>query len=449
MKISLLTSAVAALALAAGPVAAADGDLDPTFWGDGAVTLGGVGEYYTADVLAAPDGRLAVVATQWFEGDPRWSWRGIGDSSADPSYCAFEPPEGNGQAVALAAAFNHAGRLVVAGVASYSLGNQVAVARFLYPDCAVDTSFSGDGYFSVDLPGGDEQARAVAVDAANGLVIAGVQIQGSTRDLLVLRLDEDGELDSTFSSNGWLVLDPTEAALVDDVEAVAIDAQGRMLVGGTTYHGADGSNGDMIAARFLSSGQLDPSFSGDGLIRVPFDLDPSAPMDQLLDLSVDRRDGGIVLAGTAHGTSGWLAVLARLTADGALDASFGGDGRLAEALGQTTSEFRGIAIDQLGRVVAVGGADATTLDFLIARATRAGALDPVFSDDGWLRLPFDVGFWNVDRAMSVALQGDRIIAAGDIDTDNGSRIALVAVENTLFTDGFESGDLAEWSGAVP
>ena len=48
------------LSLSSGPLAAADGDLDPTFWSDGRVVLSGTGDYEVKAVLAAPDGRVVV-----------------------------------------------------------------------------------------------------------------------------------------------------------------------------------------------------------------------------------------------------------------------------------------------------------------------------------------------------------------------------------------------------
>lgn len=107
------------LALPSAPLAAADGDLDSSFWSDGRVVLSGTGDYEVKAVLAAPDGRVVVAGTH----DPGngvlgWFWWTVADSgSPPPSVCIFEPPGAATQGRAEAAAFHTSGRLLLAGSA--------------------------------------------------------------------------------------------------------------------------------------------------------------------------------------------------------------------------------------------------------------------------------------------------------------------------------------------
>src|SRR4029453_1148406 len=69
-----------------------------------------------------------------------------------------------------------------------------------------------------------------------------------------------GALDTSFSGNGIQTIFAGGAT----AQAVAIDAQDRILVAGYTF----GANTDLAVARLRPGGALDGSFSGDGRVRV-------------------------------------------------------------------------------------------------------------------------------------------------------------------------------------
>jgi uncharacterized delta-60 repeat protein len=119
-------------------------------------------------------------------------------------------------------------------------------------------------------------------------------------------------------------------------------------------------------------------------------------------------------------------MLLRLTADGALDASFGANGVVVDQP-DVYGQVSGVAIDAQDRIVtAVEVADdieSTTTTFAVARYTPDGALDPGFADDGVARDAFHNG---QDGAVDVALQSDgRIIAAGVAATTAKSSFGIV------------------------
>ena len=108
----------------------------------------------------------------------------------------------------------------------------------------------------------------------------------------------------------------------DAATAVAIDASGRVVVGGVTARESDGRNQPFLL-RLTSAGAPDTSFSGDGLA---FNDRPSRP-GSVTDLAV-QPDGAIVIGGTAKDLveSTDEAMTGRFLATGAPDTSFGGSG---------------------------------------------------------------------------------------------------------------------------
>ena len=84
----LLAAVVLTCCLWCGPVLAAEGDPDATFWSDGTVFFGGSGSYYAHGLVTAPDGRLVVVGTYDPPGggsDTMWFWKAVGDGSSSTS----------------------------------------------------------------------------------------------------------------------------------------------------------------------------------------------------------------------------------------------------------------------------------------------------------------------------------------------------------------------------
>ena len=261
MRTALALCCPALFLLAASPLAAADGDLDPGFWGDGQIYLSGTGTYEVSAVVVAPDDRVVVVGTRDPDtGGSEWYWRALADSSPGTgSTCYFPLPGGASQGNAYAAAFDRFGRLIVAGSARYG-SDRLAVARFSYPDCTLDTSFDGDGYWTLDIPGGLEAVHSLAIDPLGRIALGGYQNDGTDTDLVVALLNLSGGLLTSFSGDGWLTLDPSGAEIDDHVIGVAFDASSRVIAAGSTAYGTNGTNGDWVVARFTLAGVLDRDF---------------------------------------------------------------------------------------------------------------------------------------------------------------------------------------------
>lgn len=455
MRIRRIFAATLLLGVASPAFPAPDGDLDPTFWSAGSVLLGGLGYFEVTSLLSAPDGRLVVAGTHWASlgGAKEWFWRRVGGTSADAT--CFFPFPGATTATNYAAAFDGAGGLLLAGNAIYSATSRLAAARFAYPNCTLDASFDGDGYWTLDIAGGSERLQAVAISDLGEVAFGGIyDPTAGSRDMLVVLTSSSGALDPTFSGNGWLTFDPSAIGLWDEVVAIAFDAAGRVVVGGTTSFLADGDD-DWTIARFTPEGDPDATFDGDGVARVAFDLEsPPLQRDILHAMAIDPNGGEIVLAGTARSDNNFDAALARLLPSGALDVSFSGDGKFNTSFSGATSVLTAVSVDGLGRIYAAGVRTplGDNADFVVLRTTAAGALDAAFSIDGWTTLAYDANSpYVTDVATAAALDAGRWAVAGDVGVAAGptNRPGLARFEVALiFADGVESGSAGQWSAAV-
>lgn len=95
-------------------------------------------------------------------------------------------------------------------------------------------------------------------------------------------------------------------------------------------------------------------------------------------------DGGIIVAGNAeafvNGAPTPQAIVARLTRDGALDATYGTGGHTITGLGALTSSLLALARQPDGRVVALGYTDTNFMT--MARFDASGHLDSTFTTTG-------------------------------------------------------------------
>lgn len=291
-----------------------------------------------------------------------------------------------------------------------------AVVAFAVPSAALpgqlDPSFGAGGIVVTEFPSSYSGARAVAVQADGRVVAAGFAHTNDSilSDFALTRYGVDGTLDTTFGTGGLVRSD--FGGRFDEALAVAVQPDGKIVAAGSS---SDATGADMAVARYHPDGTPDASFDGDGMALVEFDG------ESIARAAAVQPNGRLVLAGSAiqpfgGGCCAADFALARLTATGALDSSFGGDGRVVTDFlpgadnGQDAAHAVLVRAD--GRILAAGSgvAGAASVDFAVARYRGNGSLDPTFSNDGRVTTDF-VGYQDEIRDLAVDLSG-RIVAGG-------------------------------------
>lgn len=409
----MLVMVLAGLA-AASPAWAAEGDLDTSFSGDSKTTTAvGVGGFDEGaqDVAVQPDGKLVAggQAIGVGTGTDFALARYDADGELDPSF-------GNGGRVLTdmgaqgrdeevqAVALQPDGKILAAGLTGRLSvppnATDFAVARY-NPNGSLDTSFSGDGRFTLDFGGTEEFALDLAVQADGKVVVAGTVTSiggGGSRDFALIRLNSGGTLDETFDTDGIVTTDINNSS--DDARAVAVQPNGKIVAGGSA-----GTN--FALARYNPNGSLDNTFDTDGKV---FTNVVASGDEQILDLAFaadSQPDKKIVVAGDMSNNF----AVARYNANGSLDTNtdadpsthFDTDGVQTTDFGSIDEAF-GLVVAGNNKVTAAGlTLAADTTDVAVARYNSGGALDTTFSNDG--KKTTDFGD-TADRAEGIALQAD-------------------------------------------
>ncbi|HYE14111.1 MAG TPA: carboxypeptidase regulatory-like domain-containing protein, partial [Pyrinomonadaceae bacterium] len=250
-----------------------DGSPDSTFGTSGRVlTDFFAGHDLLHAVAVQADGRIVAAGQAFNTADKDFAVaRYNADGSLDLSFGSnglvntdFSSSEDAANAVAIQAD----GKIVLAG----SAGNDFALARY-NADGTPDTSFDGDGLLTLDFDSGADVARALVIQPDGRIVAAGTAADSAGKDFAVARFNEDGTPDASFDSDGKAVVDFTSAG--DEAFGLALQSDGRLVLAGMTYSAATG-NKDFALARLNSDGSLDLSFSTDGLATTDFEPDADA-----------------------------------------------------------------------------------------------------------------------------------------------------------------------------
>lgn len=168
-------------------------------------------------------------------------------------------------------------------------------------------------------------------------------------------------------------------------------------------------NPKFVLLRYNADGTLDPSFGGDGKVTTDFTRREDAAWGVAI-----QADGKIVAAGDAgFRTGNSRFAVARYNIDGTLDTSFGGDGKVTTQFTRKDDPVSGLVIQADGKIVVAGSAawNGTNPNFALARYNGDGTLDTSFGSDG--KVTTDYGRRH-DFVNDVAVQADGKLVAGGI-----------------------------------
>jgi len=387
-------------------VAAQAGQLDPTF-GTGGIFSSNFGNTFGASANAVAlqtDGKIVIVGA----GGPG----GTGGLARINSNGTLDASFGSGGVVT--SNFNDlAAATIVLGVAVQSDGKIVAAAngipsRFAVgrfnSDGSVDTTFGTNGFTLVGNAGG---ALLLALQSDGKIIVVG--------NTQMARFNSTGQLDTTFGSGGLAVL------LAPLPSAIALQPNGKILIasGASTPPQAvlNPPPGSGSLARYNSNGSLDKGFgiSGEAAsVALPSAVAVQADGRILVAGTINNK---LIATGNSTGFG-----VVRFNANGSIDTTFATRGGATTGFaGLGLAGAFAMAIQSNGDIVTAGEAGNSsvsqlTLSFGLARYTTAGKLDATFGSGGTVTTSF--GSNGIALVSGTVLQTDgKIVVAGDANSN--------------------------------
>jgi len=321
-----------------------------------------IGNYLDAyKVLIQPDGKILVIG-QAFDASFKYRVcvnRYNPDGTADATFGASGMVQlgaiGAESDLAFDAALLSSGKFVVG---AYSLESNTGVYKYsvirFNTDGTPDLTFDVDGIATIDL-------GCLALYDYNMFPRCGVAVQpdgkilfsgshGTSEDgrnAMVFRLKDNGSLDSTFNSVGYVIKD--FYGFEDHANDVEIDNNGKIVVVGKENQLSWLTR--QYVMRYNENGTPDSTFGVNGVIT--FYLAPSS-YDCLYKVDI-LSDNRIVAGGMSNiGTYNYATV--RLTESGTLDNTFGTNGIVNGGyIGSSETSGYGQAIQPDGKIVVTAG----------------------------------------------------------------------------------------------
>lgn len=305
------------------------------------------------------------------------------------------------------------GRIILAGNVSYvseitfEYVEDIVLVR-LNTNGFIDSTFGNEGIVITDFGGDMENAHCLLVQVDGKIIVAGTSQEESPlgSGFIITRYESNGAKDVSFGEEGFVKTFIQKNSIP---YSGAIQPDGKIILAGVTSNSF--LTGDFAMVRYLENGTMDNSFGSGGIVQTDLQSNNfnNIPLTIVLD-----PDGKITLGGYADLTSiphmSHMGIV-RYTTDGNLDESFGNNGIFELALG-TKSHVTSMARQPNGKYLLSGSSNIidSTETWLLARLDHQGKLDSTFGNQGFITTDLE---GEIEFGTKVLIQNDsRILVAG-------------------------------------
>jgi uncharacterized delta-60 repeat protein len=350
------------------------GSVDPSF-GEGGVAITDFGKSrdWAYAVALQPDGDIVVAGVSDRSGSrdfalARYTSGGALDTSFGDGGLVLTPVRPLTTDIIHSIAIQPDGKIVAAGVTyedklTLRPHGDFMVARY-QPNGQLDPAFGVGGVTTTNFDGESyDEPYAVVLQPDGRIILGGSSNTGGgvgrimgADNLALARYLPNGLLDPQFGNGGKVVVDA--GAMVESIRALALQPDGRIVAAGLTN---GEKRGDLLVARFMPNGQVDPGFGGG---RAGMAIDNLGTAEEGLTSVALAPDGEIIAGGVVAPRPNADMLVVRYDQRGHLDRTFGHDGLATTDFGGRDDRLRALALQPDGKVVAVGSSET---DFALAR----------------------------------------------------------------------------------
>jgi uncharacterized delta-60 repeat protein len=251
----------------------------------------------------------------------------------------------------------------------------------------------------------------------------------SDREVVVVKLDGMGQLDTSFSGDGITTLNVQTGGNAEVFRSILVQPSGKIVVSGVVEDELVATDRDVALVRFNTDGTPDTTFgtAGTGIERLDLNtaLAGTMGLDTTWGLAQDGTGNLFVHAGqrtkdldasSLDTLTDTDFVVVKLSADGVVDAGWADNGKFHLDIQRSPANVRGINVLADGSVIANGYADSPSLGAgslvqpVVYKLTPAGVLDTTFASGG---LFHEVVLGEMTEVYGIAIQPDgKLVTAG-------------------------------------
>ena len=313
-------------------------------------------------------------------------------------------------------------KIVVCGESPVN-GSAMLVMRY-NNDGTLDNTFDGDGKVTIDITNVSEDAYSLAIQEDGKILIAGkspniIVTPQQTSGIAMVRLNTDGSIDSTFGVNGIV---RTPIGTVAEAKSIKTQSDGKIVIAGMTD--TLGSFGKGLIVRYNSNGTLDNTFASNGIFTIAFN-DIATRFDALSFQS----DGKIVATGYTASTPHEIFIV-RLLTNGTIDNTFGFLGFNHFSFSTVGTRSYAIGLNSFGKII-IGGYSSispTISEMLICQLDNGGNLDNSFGTNGIVKIAIG-NTYNYVKDLLVQSDNKIILVGSSTIGGQGDNFALVKLKS--------------------
>ena len=237
-------------------------------------------------------------------------------------------------------------------------------------------------------------------------------------DAFLSKYSEDGNLVSSFGTNGTIL---SNTAKDDKCIDITKDSNGNIYIVGEKTDSSNQNRG--YISKFDSNGNYI------GMIELP----------AVSKLQAVAMQNGKILTAGQHNNK---AFIGRINANGTVDTTFGNNGSLEIGNGTTNDEVKDIAVESNGKIVIVGKTvNSGNKNIAIAKLTANGQLDTSFGNNGGVF--YDSGDDDTANAVALTSSGEIILTG-----NSGNSMVLIKLNSDgSYHTSFGSGGVVKYTAS--
>lgn len=273
----------------------------------------------------------------------------------------------------------------------------------------------------------------IKIDTANNIIVSGVEL-GVTNKLITASFDTNGNINTSFGTDGTLSVDISDVVTDEEIEVnnISLFADNSILVTGDVYTPEDATptgnpEYNEFAIKINASGSLDTTFGTNG-VSIYYDITAS---EGNVYASYILSNNKILLSISGHDDAfEEVNGLLRLNTDGAIDTTFGTNGLLT--LVNNEYEIDELFKTSLDSDILVFGNDDTNRS--VIKINENGVIDTSFAENGILPITFP-GIATTDLiSNAIELPNNKILVSGFLEDEDGFLMARYFTEDQLSID---------------